>query len=140
MPFLVFLASTIPSGCAARRIANDYIFSVTGIVTTGDGAPIKDVEVTLEVNGPVYEAVELVKTVKRLTDSTGGFVFMYITGELGVKYTITVRKEGFDTETVSGTSPPNGNHTIRLKKATEPAKSDAAGSPVVTYYPLLTDD
>jgi hypothetical protein len=68
------------------------------------------------VNGPVYEAVTVVKTVKRMTNSTGGFVFGYISHERGVKYTLTVRKEGFEPQTVSGRAPPAGHHTIRLKK------------------------
>ena len=56
------------------------------------------------------------KTVDRRTNSTGGFVFGYISHEPGVKYTLTVRKEGFEPQTVSGSTPPAGHHTIRLKK------------------------
>src|SRR5713101_2340183 len=37
----------------------------------------QDPDVIFEVNGPVYEAVALVRTAKRLTSSTGRFVFMY---------------------------------------------------------------
>jgi hypothetical protein len=114
---LVFLGSIIlASGCAVRR-SHDYIFSVTGIVTAQDGSPLGDAEITLEVSGPVYEAVTPVKTVKHLTDSTGGFVFMYISHERGVKYTITVSKDGFEPQTISGSAPPAGNHAIRLKRA-----------------------
>ena len=108
---LVFVFS--PIGCPGR--SHDYIFDVTGVVTAEDGAPVKDAEVTLEVNGPVYEAVTLVRTVKLSTNSTGGFVFMYISHKRGVKYSLTVRKEGFEPETVSGSSPPAGHHTIRMK-------------------------
>ena len=104
------------AGCAARCVSHDYVFGVTGVVTAEDGAPVQDAEVTLEVNGPVYEAVTPVKTVMRLTNSIGGFVVMYISGESGVKYTLTVRKEGFEPQTVSGSAPPNGHHTIRLKR------------------------
>ena len=102
--------------CAVRRVSHDYIFDVTGVVTAEDNEPVQDAEVTLEVNGQVYEAVTLVKTVKRLTNSTGGFVFMYISGEPDVKYTLTVHKEGFEPQTVSGSAPPTGNHVIRLKR------------------------
>ena len=104
------------AGCAARRVSHDYMFGVNGVVTTDDGAPVQDAEVTLEVNGRVYEAVTPLKTVMRLTNSTGGFGFMYISGESGVKYTLTVRKEGFEPQTVSGSAPPDGHHTIRLKR------------------------
>jgi hypothetical protein len=69
------------------------------------------------VNGPVYEAITQVKTVKQLTNITGEFVFMYISHERGVKYTLTVHKEGFEPETVSGSSPLAGNHVICLKRA-----------------------
>jgi hypothetical protein len=105
------------AGCAARRVSHDYIFDVTGVVTSEDGEPVQDADVTLDVNGPVYEGVTPVKSVKRLTNSTGGFVFGYISGESGVKYMLTVRKEGFEHETVSGSAPPPGHHTIRLKRA-----------------------
>jgi hypothetical protein len=110
---LAFMVS--PFGCPGR--SHDYVFDVTGVVTAEDGAPLKDAEATLEVNGPVYEAVTLVRTVKRSTDDTGGFVFTYISHKRGVKYSLTVRKEGFEPETVSGSSPPAGNHVIRLKRA-----------------------
>ena len=92
------------------------MFGVTGVVTAEDGAPVQDADVTLEVNGPVYEAVTPVKTVMRLTNSIGGFVFMYISGESGVKYTLTVRKKGFEPQTFSGSAPPDAHHTIRLKR------------------------
>jgi hypothetical protein len=121
-PFLVFLLSTFLLGCAARRIAHDYVFGVTGIVTTEDGGPLQGADVTLEVNGSVYEGIDLVKSRHVETNDTAGFVFAYITGERGVKYTITVRKAGFEPETVSGVAPPQGNHTIRLKKGAEGAK------------------
>jgi hypothetical protein len=103
--------------CAARRVSHDYIFDVTGLVAAEDNAPVQDAEVTLEVNGPVYEAITPVKTVKQLTNIAGGFVFMYISHERSVKYTLTVHKAGFEPETVSGSSPPTGNHVIRLKRS-----------------------
>ena len=50
-------------GCAFRRVSHDYMFDVTGMVIAEDRAPLQDVEVTLGVNGPVYEAITPVKTV-----------------------------------------------------------------------------
>ena len=86
------------------------------MVTAEDGAPLGDAGITLEVNGPVYEAVTPEKTVKQVTNSTGGFVFTYISHERGVKYTLTASEGGFEPQTVSGSSPPAGQHTIRLKR------------------------
>src|SRR5712692_2857682 len=81
--------------CAARRVrVHDYMFGVTGLVTAEDDTPIVGAEVTLEVNGPVYEAVTLVRTAKGSTNIAGGFVFMYLSHERDVKYSLTVRKEG----------------------------------------------
>jgi hypothetical protein len=121
---LLALSSTICLlGCAARRIANDYIFGVTGIVTTEDEAPLQGADVTLDVNGPVYEGIDLVRTKHLLTNSTGGFVFEYISHRRGVNYTITVSKEGFEPGTVSGAAPPDGSHAIRLKKSAKPDKT-----------------
>lgn len=111
--------------CEAR--SHDYIFSVTGMVTAEDGTPLQDVEVTLETNGPVYKGVALVRTEQQHT-STGGFVFMYLSHERGVKYTVTARKQGFEPQTVSGSAPPAGHHTIRLKKATEKDSKQAGGA------------
>lgn len=107
--------SVFDSGCAARR-SHDYVFSVTGVVKTEDDEPVQDAEVTLEENGPVYQAVTLVKTVKHTTNDTGGFVFAYLSHKLGVNYAIRVQKEGFEPATVSGSSPPPANHVIRLRK------------------------
>jgi hypothetical protein len=104
--------------CEARPSpVHDYIFTLTGVVTAEDATPIKNAEITLEVNGPVYKGVELIKNVKSITDDTGGFVFTYMSYKRGVKYSITVRKEGFEPQTVSGSSPPASHHTIHLKKA-----------------------
>jgi len=52
-----------------------------------------------------------------MTDDTGGFVFTYMSHKRGVKYSITLRKEGFEPQTVSGISPPASHHTIHLKRA-----------------------
>jgi hypothetical protein len=89
-------------GCAARRITKDYVFSVTGVVETQDDARVRGADVFLQVNGEVYEAIDLVRTRHVLTNDTGGFVFAYISHERGAKYTITVRKEVFEPQTVSG--------------------------------------
>ena len=115
---LLVLGSAVLVVCEVRPMpVHDYIFAVTGVVTTENGTPLQDAEIILEVNGPVYKGVEPVKTVKSMTDNTGGFVFTYISHKRGVKYSITVRKEGFESQTVSGIAPPAGHHTIRLKRA-----------------------
>ena len=115
---LVLGVASVP-GCASVGLqSRDYVFGVTGAVIVEEGGtPLPDAEVTLEVAGPVYAAVEPVKTERQLTDSTGGFVFSYISHARGVRYTVTVRKEGFEPQAVSGNSPPAGHHTIRLKRA-----------------------
>jgi hypothetical protein len=107
--------------CGARPAnrTHDYTFSVTGVVTAEDDTPIQDAVVTLEVSGQVYDGVELVKRVQHKTNDTGGFVFAYISHKRGVKYTISVHKQGFEPATVSGSAPPAGHHTIPLKKGAE---------------------
>jgi hypothetical protein len=117
---LTLLAVSCPLlvvACAARVRVHDYMFEVTGLVAAEDNTPIEGAEVTLEVNGPVYEAVTLVRTVKSSTNNAGGFVFAYLSHKRGVNYGLTVRKEGFEPQTVSGSAPPDGHHTIRLKRA-----------------------
>jgi len=132
-PFLAFLVSTVLSGCAAGR-TKDYIFTVTGIVTARDNVPLEAADVTLEVSGPVYEGIDLVRTRHVLTDNSGGFVFAYISHKHGVTYSITARREGFEPQTVSGSAPPEGDHKIRLKSVAELDKSNAAGRLVLTHY------
>jgi hypothetical protein len=136
-PFLAFLVSTILSGCAARR-TNDYVFTVTGIVTAHDNVPLEAADITLEVSGPVYEGIDLVQTRHVLTNNTGGFVFAYISHKRGVMYAITARKKGFKTQTVSGSASPEGDLKIRLKRLAELDKSDVASSLVLTHYALPT--
>ena len=121
---LLLLASAILAfGCAARRIAKDYRFDAIGVVTRGDGAPVKGAEITLDVSGPVFEGIDLLKTRRVQTNDTGELVSGYLTDQRGEKYAITVLKEGFRPETISGTAPPPGHHTIRLKKVGEPPQS-----------------
>jgi hypothetical protein len=69
------------------------------------------------VNGPVYEAVDLVRTRHVQTDKSGGFVFAYLSHERGVQYSVTACKEGFVPVTVSGASPPAANHKLKLRTA-----------------------
>jgi hypothetical protein len=100
--------------CAVR--SRDYIFGITGVVTAEDGTPLQDADIILDVYGPVYAGVSPVRTERLQTNSTGGFVFMYNSHERGVKYTVAVHKLGFEAQTVSGSAPPDGHYTIRLKK------------------------
>ncbi|HVH70780.1 MAG TPA: carboxypeptidase-like regulatory domain-containing protein [Candidatus Dormibacteraeota bacterium] len=97
---------------------HDYIFGVTGVVTGEDGQALQGAEITLHLTGPVFKGAELIETAKRVTDDTGGFVFTYLCHKRGVKYTIAVRKEGFEPQVVAGSAPPAGHHTVRLKRAT----------------------
>lgn len=110
-------AAAFFSGCAAHRLPN-YVFSVTGIVAAEDGSPIEDAEITLELNGPVYEVALPVKTIGRLTNEAGSFAFTYTTHAQGIPYAITVSKHGFETQALSGSAPPGAYHAIRLRKMT----------------------
>ena len=103
-----------------------------------DSTPLVGADVTLDVNGPVYEVIDPVRSRHVVTNESGGFIFAYISHQWGVQYAITVRKEGFQPETVSGAAPPNASLTIKLRKAGDPIKSDAVGPPVSSHYPLPT--
>lgn len=102
--------------CEARPApTHDYIFGIRGVVTTEDGTPIQGADIALEVDGPVYKGVELIKTAKSATDDKGEFSFMYMSHRRGVKYKITVSKDGFESQTLSGASPPAAQHAVRLR-------------------------
>ncbi|MFZ3366735.1 MAG: carboxypeptidase-like regulatory domain-containing protein [Candidatus Sulfotelmatobacter sp.] len=111
---LMLLVLGCATVCPAR--VKDYTFDVTGTVSADDGAPLQDVEVTLQVGTPVYEGVKPVNT-QRVVTSKGAFIFRCLSHSQSTKYSVTVRKDGYEPQTVSGTAPPNGNFTIRLKKA-----------------------
>ena len=116
---LLFLGvSVLVSGCLVRQI-HDYGFGMTGVVTAEDGAPVENAEVTLEVKGVVYEAITPLKTAIHRTDSQGRFFFMYISHEKSLEYAITIRKQGFEPQTIKGiTAPaPQAGLLIQLKRS-----------------------
>lgn len=102
----------------------DYTFDVIGTISADDGTPLQDVEVVLQVDTPIYEGVKPVNT-QRVVTSKGAFIFRCLSHSRSTKYTVTVRKDGYEPQTVSGTAPPNGNLTIRLQKAS----TEGAGKP-----------
>jgi hypothetical protein len=81
-----------------------------------NGAALVGADVTLNVYGPVYSGISSVQIEHQRTNNAGGFVFMHISHLQGVKYKLTVSKFGFETLTLTGSAPPDGHHTIRLKK------------------------
>jgi hypothetical protein len=94
----------------------DYRFGITGLVTSEDGTPVENANITLEVFGPVYSGVATVRTQQLHTDSRGGFVVMHISHRTGVNYTLTIQKPGFQTQKISGNAPPDQHHKIVLKR------------------------
>ena len=102
--------------CAASARERDYTFDVVGTVSAEDGTALQAVEVTLQVDHAIYEGVTPVKQ-QRIVTSKGAFIFKCLTHSSSTRYSVTVRKDGYEPQTVFGTSPPNGNFTIRLKKA-----------------------
>lgn len=109
---LVVASASAACGAGGR----DYWFVITGSVTDGDGKPLQHVEVTLESETPVYEGTTPVKS-KRFVTTNDTFIFNCVSHNRNTKYTITARKEGFEPGTVSGSAPPNGQYTIRLKRS-----------------------
>jgi hypothetical protein len=120
------LLTVLSLGCAlltaacVRRV-HDYTFDVTGLVTAEDGSSLEGVEVILQVDSPVYAGVRALKSQRLLTNNNGTFIFMYLTGNVSTKYSLTIRKEGFEPQTVSGSRPPPARHAIRQKKADKTA-------------------
>jgi hypothetical protein len=110
----LFLVLLLSPGCAVRT--RDYRFGITGVVTSEDGTPIENADISLDVFGPVYSGVATVRTQHLETDNSGGFVVMHTSHRTGVKYTLTVQKPGFQTEKISGNAPPDQHHKIPLKR------------------------
>jgi hypothetical protein len=127
-------------GCAlvaarAECRVRDYTFDVTGIVSAEDGTALQDVEVILQVDNPIYEGVTPVK-MQRIVTSKGAFIFRCLSHSPSTKYTVTVRKNGFEPQTVSGSAPPDKHNVIRLKKqvAQSLALSDSAALNMINIY------
>jgi len=118
----LLIAGSLTSAWGCAPLRQDYVFGVSGVVTTEDDTPLAGAEVTLDVRNAVYAAITPIRTERRLTSDTGGFVFIYNSPQRGVKYNLTIRKEGFETMKVSGVAPPSGHHSIRLKET--PDRSD----------------
>jgi len=114
--FLAAISYLLITAACVRHV-HDYTFAVTGFVTTEDGQPVQGAEVTLRVAAPVYEGITALESKRLFTNSNGSFVFMYLTGNASTKYSITIHKEGLESQTLSGSSPPAAHHTIRLKNA-----------------------
>jgi hypothetical protein len=115
-PAIIAICFVLFAAACVRRV-HDYTFSVTGFVTADDGQPLQGAEVTLELDAPVYEGIAALKSKRLLTNTNGSFVFMYLTGNATTRYRLTIRKEGFESQTLSGSSPPAEHHTVRLKNA-----------------------
>jgi len=104
-------------GCtvyAAGRV-HDRVFDITGTIDASDGAPVNDVEVILEVDKPIYDGITPVMS-QRLVTSKGAFIFRCLSHSPVTNYSVTVRKDGFEPQTISGKVPPDAHLTIHMKK------------------------
>lgn len=114
---LLVLGCSIMTACAVRRVSRDYDLTVMGYVATEDGMPLQNVEVVLQVETPIYNALTPVTSQRVVTDNNGLFALGGLSHNSVTKYTVTVRKDGFEPQTVSGSSPPDAHLVFRLKKA-----------------------
>lgn len=93
---------------------HDYLFNVTGVVRTAEGTPVQDSRVTLQLMGAAHHGETPDKTVNVNPDRLGGFSFnFFVIREQGTKYTLSVHKEGFESKTVTGSSPPPQSQIIQ---------------------------
>jgi hypothetical protein len=85
-------------GGAYPFVVVDYAFLIQGAVVSANGQPITDVQVTLELPQPVFEAVTPVWYARRVTDAAGRFTFSYLAcGKPASAYTVTLQKSGYKT-------------------------------------------
>lgn len=119
---LLLLSCTLTSEARPTPV-HDYVFNVTGLVRTAEGTPVQDARVTLQLVGPSDHENTPTKTLTVNTDSSGEFSFnLFVSQKRGVKYTLTVQKEGFEPTTASGSSPPSQNHVIELRRLERPGR------------------
>jgi len=100
---------------SASRV-HDHVFDITGTIDASDGAPVNDVEVILDVDKPIYDGLTPVTT-QRVVTSKGAFIFRCLSHDPATSYRVTVRKNGYEPQTVSGKAPPDAHLTIHLKKS-----------------------
>jgi hypothetical protein len=111
----VLLCCIVASTDFAVGRVHDHVFDVTGTIDASDGTPVNDVEVILEVDKPIYDGVTAVNS-QRLVTSKGAFIFRCLSHSPVSNYRITVRKDGFEPQTLSGRVPPDAHLTIHIKK------------------------
>lgn len=109
------LCSTLAWTSFASGRVRDHVFDVTETVAASDGTPLDEVEVILAVDKPIYDGVTPVKS-QRLVTSKGAFIFRCLTHNSVTNYRVTVGKDGYEPQFVSGKAPPDANLSIHLKK------------------------
>jgi len=99
---------------SAGRV-RDRVFDITGTIDASDGTPVNDAEVVLEVDKPIYDGVNPVKS-QRLVTSKGAFIFRCLTHSPVTNFKVTVRQDGFEPQMISGKVPPDAHVTIHMKR------------------------
>jgi hypothetical protein len=112
----------------------EYGFCIHGAVVAADGRAIPEVEVTLDLPSPVYEAITPVQHAERMTDAAGKFQFSYIACSEPVKsYTVTCRKPGYHTSVLRDEFDNRSVHRITMLPLSQEA---AAASSNTALRPL----
>jgi len=121
MPWIRTTSATVLLCCLLVRAehaaahVHDHVFDISGTIDASDGAPVNDVEVVLEVDKPIYDGLTPVKS-QRLVTSEGAFIFRCLSHDPVTNYRVTVRKDGYEPQTISGKVPPDAHLAIHLRK------------------------
>jgi hypothetical protein len=101
--------------CTLLRLERDYVVIVGGVVLDDSGDPVAGARATLAFLYPTVTACAPSNWSETLTSETGGFMFRF-SSRKGLRYAVTVRKDGFHGHTIEGRAPPSTTHTIRIKR------------------------
>jgi hypothetical protein len=108
VPFIGLALSASACAPLTGKI-QDYPFGVTLHVADELDAPIADARVSLHTQRGSDEGTD-----ERLTDESGGCVFMHVSGGSRVPFLLSVDKEGYASQTLSGVASPYAHLKVTL--------------------------
>ncbi len=117
---VIVAAQLLLNSCSYRgRAHHDYVFSITGIVTSADGIPLRNVTVFVLLDKPVYRLLTPVVQITTKTDERGWFVLQSISHHVEIDFIVVVRADGYEEVVFQGGGLQPPPFELVMRKACE---------------------